>query len=102
MGGVVTLRFHKMPTGCIVCVSHKKNQDGYFRYTVGSSRKPKERKAFMFHRWVWEQHRGEIPEGYEIDHLCRNRGCCNIEHLQRISGKEHAVKTNRERKLLKK
>ncbi|AEM44589.1 gp 5.3, partial [Enterobacteria phage T7M] len=22
MGGVATLRFHKMPTGCIVCVSH--------------------------------------------------------------------------------
>ena len=53
MGGVATLRFHTMPTGCIVCVSHKRNKDGYFRYSIGSSRKG-EKVAFMFHRFVWE------------------------------------------------
>lgn len=88
MGGVATLRFHKMPTGCVVCVSHKRNHDGYFRYSIGSSRKG-EKKCFMFHRWVWERHRGPIPEGYEI------------EHLQCIPKREHIIKTNKERKLVK-
>lgn len=100
MGKVETLRFHKMPTGCVVCVSHKRNLDGYFRYTIGSSRKAG-RKMFMFHRWVWEQQVGPIPEGYEINHKCFNRGCCNVEHLECIDGTEHTVLTNRTRKLVK-
>lgn len=90
-----------MPTGCIVCVSHKRNHDGYFRYSMGSYRKG-DKVAFMFHRFIWEAHRGSIPEGHGIDHMCLNRGCCNIEHLQCISGTEHTIKTNKERKLLKK
>lgn len=99
MGGVATLRFHTMPTGCIVCVSHKRDKDGYFRYSIGSSRKG-EKVAFMFHRFVWENVHGKIPEGYEIDHLCLNRGCCNVEHLQCIPKREHVIKTNRERKVI--
>lgn len=99
MGGVATLRFHTMPTGCIVCVSHKRNQDGYFRYSIGSSRKG-EKVLFMFHRFVWENVHGKIPDGYEIDHLCLNRGCCNVEHLQCIPKREHIIKTNRERKVI--
>lgn len=62
MGGVATLRFHKMPTGCIVCVSHKRNHDGYFRYSVGSSRKG-EKKCFMFHRWVGNDTVGLYQKG---------------------------------------
>ena len=37
---------------------------------------------------------GEIPEGYEIDHICRNRACCNIKHLQMLEGSQHATKGN--------
>ncbi|WHS68434.1 hypothetical protein NGBLDFOK_00025 [Dickeya phage W2B] len=101
MGKVATLRFHTLPTGCIVCVSHKRNHDGYFRYTMGSYRKG-EKFGFMFHRWVWENQVGPIPEGYEINHKCLNRGCCNVEHLECIDGKEHTIITNRTRKLIKK
>ena len=80
--------------GCIIPTSHKLNADGYFRY-----RRPEPHKGrkplVMFHRLVWEQSHGEIPEGYEIDHICRNRACCNIEHLQMLEGHEHASKGNR-------
>ena len=83
-----------LPNGCIVPTSHKLNADGYFRY-----RRPepcKGRKPLvMYHRLVWEQAYGEIPEGYEIDHLCRNRACCNLAHLQMLEGHEHAIKGNR-------
>lgn len=51
----------------------------------------------MYHRHVWEQEHGEIPEGYEVDHMCGNRACCNIEHLQMLDKTAHLVKTNEER-----
>lgn len=36
----------------------------------------------MPHRFAYRVANGEIPEGAEIDHICRNRKCCNIEHLR--------------------
>ena len=48
----------------------------------------------MYHRYVWEQAYGKIPDGYEIDHICKNRACCNLEHLQMLEGGEHAKKDN--------
>lgn len=83
--------------GCHVCLSHKLNQDGYLRKAWGSSRKPEEREIEMFHRFIYRAHKGEIPEGYEVDHMCRNRACCNPDHLQALDGSEHASLTNRTR-----
>ncbi|CAH6634568.1 endonuclease [Escherichia phage vB_Eco_Mak] len=90
------LRFHTHPNGCITCVSHKANHDGYFRYKVGSSRNGTA-KMFMFHRFVWEHKHGEIPEGYTINHKCKNRGCQNVDHMELLSVTEHAAETNRNR-----
>lgn len=35
---------------------------------------------------------GPVPEGLELDHLCRNRACCNPEHLEAVT---HAVNIER-------
>ena len=51
----------------------------------------------MRHRLAWENVNGEIPNGLELDHLCKNRRCCNVLHLRIISRSEHATQTNRER-----
>lgn len=85
------LTFEVTDSGCIVPTSHKLNKDGYFRKMIGPS------TWVMYHRYVWERANGPIPEGYEIDHLCSNRACSNLEHLQCIDGIEHAIKTNKER-----
>lgn len=39
------------------------------------------------HRISWEVHRGAIPEGYVVDHLCRVRHCVNPDHLEPVTQK---------------
>jgi hypothetical protein len=36
------------------------------------------------HRWAWEHLVGPIPDGLDLDHLCRNRGCVNPDHLEPV------------------
>lgn len=53
------------------------------------------------HRVAWMAHHGEsIPVGMTVDHLCRNRPCCNPAHLRLLSNRlngrlnGHALKTH--------
>lgn len=41
------------------------------------------------HRVAYEHLVGPIPDGMHIDHLCRNRPCCNPEHLQVVTQAEN-------------
>jgi len=36
------------------------------------------------HKWLWELVHGPVPAGWEVDHLCRNRRCGNVLHLEAV------------------
>lgn len=79
---------------CVVCTSHEPTVDGYVRVYAGRGEHP---RMQLMHRIVWTKEMGEIPKGFELDHICRNRRCCNTKHLQLLTVSEHKSKTNRER-----
>lgn len=37
------------------------------------------------HRVSWRITRGDIPDGMVLDHLCRNTGCVNPDHLELVT-----------------
>jgi len=41
------------------------------------------------HRVVYELLVGPIPEGLELDHLCRNHACVNPDHLEPVTHGEN-------------
>lgn len=42
----------------------------------------KDGRPLRTHRVTYEALVGPIPDGLDIDHLCRVRACCNPEHLE--------------------
>jgi len=59
-----------------------KNHDGYGRLFA-------EGRTWLAHRYTWAVLRGDVPPGTELDHLCRNRPCCNPAHLEAVRHEEN-------------
>lgn len=46
-------------------------------------------KVWKAHRWSYTQMCGPIPDGLQLDHLCRVRHCVNPEHLEPVTPREN-------------
>src|SRR5262245_23865205 len=44
------------------------------------------------HRVTYEILRGPIPAGLTLDHLCRNRGCCNPWHTEPVPNRVNVLR----------
>lgn len=69
-------------------VSGTKSRYGYFRPGTKATD-----RRYMAHRWIYEQRVGPIPEGFQVDHLCRNTLCVRPEHLEAVTPEENQRRT---------
>ena len=46
-------------------------------------------RALLAHRVAYLLTNGDVPEGMELDHLCRVRSCVNPAHLEPVTHKEN-------------
>lgn len=60
---------------------------GYDRYSDGKC------VIKSAHRIVYKLYKGDIPEGFDLDHLCSNRKCVNPDHLEPLSKQDHRKRT---------
>ncbi len=71
--------------GCWVWTGTK-TAEGYGQMRVGGRRRD------YTHRVSYQLHKGPIPEGLAIDHLCKNRACANPEHLEAVHPRINAMR----------
>ena len=64
-------------------------------FTKIGGRSPEQQSAA--HRIAYESAVGSIPDGLHIDHLCRNRACCNPAHLEPVEQTENSRRAARPR-----
>lgn len=67
-------------SGCWIWIAAM--SDGYGHFMVNG-------KLIKAHRYAYEQKHGPIPEGLQIDHLCRVRCCVNPAHLEAVTQQEN-------------
>ena len=62
------------------------NGSGYGKFYVHKG------KRVYAHRYSYEIHKGEIPKGYEVDHLCKVVSCVNPDHLEAVTPHMNSVR----------
>ena len=60
-----------------------RHAEGYGIVTQGG-------RQVLAHRAAWENAGRAIPAGYQLHHICLNKACVNVEHLELVTRREHA------------
>lgn len=61
------------------------NGVGYGKFSI-------KHKPIYAHRYSYATYKGAIPEGYEIDHLCKVVSCVNPDHLEAVTPHLNSVR----------
>ena len=73
-------------TGCLVWQGAKDRRGyGHIRGSDG--------RTLSAHRASYQEHREQIPDGLQIDHLCRNTSCINPAHLEVVTPRENTLRS---------
>lgn len=76
----------KRESGCWEWVGYRNSRGYGYIMMIGKGNTPAHRVTYEF--WV-----GLIPDGLEIDHLCRNPSCVNPEHLEPVTHAENMARS---------
>lgn len=59
---------------------------GYGQFRVESTR------LIQAHAWAWIEANGPVPDGLELDHLCRVRNCVRPAHLEPVTHRINSLR----------
>ena len=79
-------KIEKSPGGCWLWLAYR-DRHGYGKVNYGG--RPPQGRVHFAHRLIYQLERGPIPEGKVLDHVCKNPGCVNPDHLEIVTQGEN-------------
>ena len=78
----------ELESGCLIWLGGITTA-GYGNFTTGTSQR------LNAHRAAWLLEYGSLPPSNKVlDHLCKNRWCVNVQHLEEVTYSENVLRGN--------